>query len=70
MKMRGARILLEALRCENVKHIFGYPGGAVLHIYDELAKHEAALGINHYNLCACFKYFGAKWHGAARVSKR
>ncbi len=48
MKMRGARILLEALRCENVKHIFGYPGGAVLHIYDELAKVEGALGINHY----------------------
>ncbi|HKQ90900.1 MAG TPA: thiamine pyrophosphate-binding protein, partial [Blastocatellia bacterium] len=34
--MRGARILLEALRCENVKHIFGYPGGAVLPIYDSL----------------------------------
>jgi hypothetical protein len=32
MKMRGARILIEALRCENVKHIFGYPGGAVLHV--------------------------------------
>src|SRR5262245_46105039 len=48
MKMRGARILLESLRCENVKHIFGYPGGAVLHIYDELAKCEEALGINHY----------------------
>jgi acetolactate synthase I/II/III large subunit len=48
MKMRGARILLEALRCENVKHIFGYPGGAVLHIYDELAKCEGALGISHY----------------------
>jgi acetolactate synthase I/II/III large subunit len=48
MKMRGARILLEALRCENVKHIFGYPGGAVLHIYDELAKQEAALGISHH----------------------
>ncbi len=48
MKMRGARILLEALRCENVKHVFGYPGGAVLHIYDELAKHEEALGIKHY----------------------
>ncbi len=48
MKMRGARILLEALRCENVKHVFGYPGGAVLHIYDELAKCEEALGINHY----------------------
>jgi acetolactate synthase-1/2/3 large subunit len=48
MKMRGARILLEALRCENVKHVFGYPGGAVLHIYDELAKNEGALGIGHY----------------------
>jgi len=48
MKMRGARILLEALRCENVKHIFGYPGGAVLHIYDELAKHEAEIGVGHH----------------------
>ncbi len=48
MKMRGARILLEALRCENVKHVFGYPGGAVLHIYDELNKHEEGLGIKHY----------------------
>ena len=48
MKMRGAQILLEALRCENVKHVFGYPGGAVLHIYDELNKHEGKLGIKHY----------------------
>jgi acetolactate synthase-1/2/3 large subunit len=48
MKMRGAQILLEALRCENVKHVFGYPGGAVLHIYDELNKHEEELGIKHY----------------------
>jgi acetolactate synthase-1/2/3 large subunit len=35
--MRGARILLEALLREGVDTIFGYPGGAVLHIYDELA---------------------------------
>lgn len=48
MKMRGARILLEALRCEGVEHIFGYPGGAVLHIYDELIKHAESLGITHY----------------------
>ena len=48
MKMRGARILLEALRCEGVRHIFGYPGGAVLHIYDELIKHAESLGITHY----------------------
>lgn len=48
MKMRGARILLEALRCENVKHVFGYPGGAVLHIYDELRLSGEDLGISHY----------------------
>jgi acetolactate synthase-1/2/3 large subunit len=36
--MRGARILLEALVGEGVDTIFGYPGGAVLHIYDELVR--------------------------------
>jgi acetolactate synthase I/II/III large subunit len=36
--VRGARILLEALVHEGVDTVFGYPGGAVLHIYDELAK--------------------------------
>ena len=36
--MRGARILLQALLQEGVDTIFGYPGGAVLHIYDELVK--------------------------------
>jgi hypothetical protein len=32
----GAEILIEALVHEGVDSIFGYPGGAVLHIYDEL----------------------------------
>ncbi|HKX31877.1 MAG TPA: biosynthetic-type acetolactate synthase large subunit [Blastocatellia bacterium] len=48
MKMRGARVLIEALRCENVKHVFGYPGGAVLHVYDEIAKSSEELGITHF----------------------
>src|SRR5262245_16694491 len=34
--MRGARILCESLIAEGVDTLFGYPGGAVLHIYDEL----------------------------------
>ena len=38
-KMTGAQILLECLEREGVKHIFGYPGGAVLDIYDELDQH-------------------------------
>ncbi|HZO89411.1 MAG TPA: biosynthetic-type acetolactate synthase large subunit [Chthonomonadaceae bacterium] len=36
MKLSGAQILLECLRQEGVTHIFGYPGGAVLPIYDAL----------------------------------
>src|ERR1044071_2130044 len=36
MLMSGAQIMLECLRQEGVRHIFGYPGGAVLPIYDAL----------------------------------
>ena len=39
-KLSGARIVIEALIQENVKVIFGYPGGAVLPIYDELFKQK------------------------------
>jgi acetolactate synthase I/II/III large subunit len=39
MKMNGAQIFLECLKREGVKHIFGYPGGVVLDIYDELTRH-------------------------------
>ena len=34
--LRGADIFVRALKDEGVKHLFGYPGGAVLHIYDAL----------------------------------
>ena len=33
-ELRGAEILVKALQAEGVKYIWGYPGGAVLHIYD------------------------------------
>lgn len=46
--MRGARILCEALLREGVETIFGYPGGAVLHIYDELHNMRSQL---HHVLC-------------------
>jgi len=36
MKMNGARIMLECLKKEGVDTIFGYPGGTVINIYDEL----------------------------------
>ena len=40
MKLNGAEILINCLKKEGVKHIFGYPGGAVLHIYDALDAQE------------------------------
>ncbi|MFC1859872.1 biosynthetic-type acetolactate synthase large subunit [Thermodesulfobacteriota bacterium] len=38
MKLTGAQILLKVLKDEGVDTIFGYPGGAVIDIYDEIAK--------------------------------
>jgi len=40
MKMTGAEIFVECLKRENVDTIFGYPGGAVLHIYDAIFKQD------------------------------
>ena len=39
-ELRGAEILVKALQAENVKYIWGYPGGAVLHIYDAFFKQD------------------------------
>ena len=38
--MNGAEIVMRALQKENVEFIFGYPGGAVLHLYDEIFKQD------------------------------
>ena len=38
--MTGAEIVFKVLEDHGVKHIFGYPGGAVLPIYDELKNHK------------------------------
>lgn len=39
--MSGAEMLVQALIDEGVEYIFGYPGGAVLHIYDALFKQDS-----------------------------
>ena len=43
----GGYALIDTLKRHGVKHIFGYPGGAILPIYDELYKFEAAGEIQH-----------------------
>ncbi len=45
-KMTGSRIVIETLIEQGVTDVFGYPGGQVLNIYDELYK--ASDRINHY----------------------
>ena len=40
MSTNGSDILMKALREENVEVVFGHPGGAVLHIYDAIHRHQ------------------------------
>src|SRR6185437_6439990 len=44
IELSGAQMVIRALKDQGVKHIFGYPGGAVLPIYDALFEAE---GITH-----------------------
>ena len=41
--MTGSKIILESLIREGVDTIFGYPGGAVLNIYDELLNYKSRI---------------------------
>ncbi len=42
-KMNGAQMLIECLKAEGVKYVFGYPGGAIMKVYDALYDS----GLNH-----------------------
>jgi len=44
VELSGGEILVQCLKDEGVEYLFGYPGGAVLHIYDALYNQE---GVNH-----------------------
>jgi len=40
MKLSGAQIFFECLKAEGVDTLFGFPGGAVIDLYDEMGKHK------------------------------
>ncbi|PVV10589.1 MAG: acetolactate synthase, large subunit, biosynthetic type [gamma proteobacterium symbiont of Ctena orbiculata] len=40
MELSGGEIIVQCLKDEGVEHVFGYPGGAVLHIYDAIFKQK------------------------------
>ncbi len=41
MQMTGAKMVIEAMAKENVEVVFGYPGGAIMNVYDEVYKQNA-----------------------------
>ncbi|MFZ9849103.1 MAG: thiamine pyrophosphate-binding protein, partial [Vulcanococcus sp.] len=47
-RVSGGYALMDALHRHGVRHIFGYPGGAILPIYDELHKAEARGWLKHF----------------------
>ena len=40
MQMSGAQMVCEAIIAEGVTTVFGYPGGAIMHVYDEIYKQD------------------------------
>jgi len=40
VKITGAKMVVEALRLEGVTKVFGYPGGAIMNVYDEIYKQD------------------------------
>ena len=43
MQLTGAQIVIECLKEQKVDTVFGYPGGAILNVYDELYKHQGEI---------------------------
>ena len=43
MKLNGSEIVIKCLLEQGVDTVFGYPGGAILNIYDELYKHSGEI---------------------------
>jgi len=52
MKLTGAQIMMKVLQEEGVETIFGYPGGVVIDIYDELAKTDIHHVLVRQEACA------------------
>ncbi len=41
MKISGAQMVCEAITAEGTKYVFGYPGGAIMNVYDEIYKQDS-----------------------------
>ena len=43
MQLTGSQIVIECLKEQGVDTVFGYPGGTILNVYDELYKHSGEI---------------------------
>ena len=50
MLCTGAQIVLKSLKDLQVEYIFGYPGGAILPIYDEMTKSQTDYFVSSFSL--------------------
>ena len=70
MQLTGSQVIIECLKEQGVDTVFGYPGGAILNVYDELYKHPEirqlpymclikfkAFGIISYQRLSCKLYY-------------
>ena len=53
MQLTGSQVVIECLKEQGVDTVFGYPGGAILNVYDELYKHSDEIHhvLNRYRNC-------------------
>ena len=51
MQFTGAQIVIECIKEQGVDTVFGYPGGAILNVYDELYKQTAILRTDQFYGC-------------------
>src|ERR1700722_20897680 len=65
MRMKGAKAILQSLLHEGVEHIFGYPGGTIMPVYDALYDLRAEL---HHILVRHEQGAAHAAEGYARVS--
>ena len=77
MQLTGAEIVIECLKEQGVDTVFGYPGGAILNVYDALYKHSDEIthiltrkgrGTNEiiktgFNLCYCGNFHCCVYSG-------
>ena len=74
MQLTGAEIVIRCLHEEGVEYVFGYPGGAVLNIYDEIFKPTSSstslFVTNRAQFADGYSRSSHGWRGAGDVGPR